>query len=108
MGANSLRLPEEPDSSTSRHIGGIPCCRWCSPGLSSLSPPLHFRHGCCYSRSAGSHYVEASVRKRPHDYVLKCDKCELERLTQVWSDLLAQFGLCLYVTKTKYLTNLST
>ncbi|EYC23505.1 hypothetical protein Y032_0015g2685 [Ancylostoma ceylanicum] len=34
--------------------------------------------------------------------IASLDKCELERLTQ------AQFGLCLYVTKTEYLTNQST
>ncbi|EYC12996.1 hypothetical protein Y032_0045g1205 [Ancylostoma ceylanicum] len=40
--------------------------------------------------------------------IASLDKCELERLTKAWSDRLAQFGLCLYVTMTKYLTNLST
>ncbi|EYC35420.1 hypothetical protein Y032_1058g3513 [Ancylostoma ceylanicum] len=40
--------------------------------------------------------------------IASLDKCELERLTQAWSDRLAQFGFCVYVAKTKYLTNLST
>ena len=40
--------------------------------------------------------------------IASLDKCELERLTKAWSDRLAQFGFCVYVTKTKYLTNLST
>ncbi|EYB87760.1 hypothetical protein Y032_0258g469 [Ancylostoma ceylanicum] len=40
--------------------------------------------------------------------IASLDKCELERLTQAWSDRLAQFGLCLNATKTEYLTNQST
>ncbi|EYC38434.1 hypothetical protein Y032_0717g1794 [Ancylostoma ceylanicum] len=40
--------------------------------------------------------------------IASLDRCELERLTKAWSDRLTQFGFCVYVTKTKYLTNLST
>ncbi|EYC31237.1 hypothetical protein Y032_0004g2040 [Ancylostoma ceylanicum] len=106
MGADSLRLPESQVQAPAGTSAESPANVGVHQGL-AFSPLLFIRIMDAVTRALQD---PAPWKLLYADDVMiaSLDKCELERLTQAWSDRLAQFGFCLHVTKTKNLTNQST